>query len=616
MARGTAFYNIPPSDWLFKGHGDVVAASNRAEEYFQKKGTYAGAEKSIEEFVRQWVLKLLFVEYSYPEEWIGERIVIEHQVKMGSTEKEADIAITNAQNRPFLYIETKSYGTSEKAFKEAERQLESYLASTHTATIGMITDGINTKVIRKKIDPNEFDYVPDFPSYGLPTKNRFQLVREISKETNARLTGLQLLDQNYEQVLFECHSAARDVDGLHADEALDEICKVLYAKIYDERQTTKSKEGTPFRFQSYGASNDSEVASVIRTIYEEAKTADFEIYSKRIPEYERSRGVFKAPIKLSDSALYQIVESLQDFSLIDSKADIKGRAFQKILAPAIRAGMGQYFTPDPIVEIAIGAINPQPTDLILDPFCGSGHFLSRALDHIMNHNQDRMTEHDLHEFKFFHLHGIEKSDRMVRIAMTDMMLHDDGHTNIRNQDALLSFDNYPDIISMGDNIAKSDPGVFSVILTNPPFGSLMKKETMNYLGRFELGRKKKSLPLEVLGLERSIQFLKPGGKIAIVLPEHLMKGKTGLYVREWLETQVKLKAVFFFPEAAFTPYGAMVKTCLCIMQKLKSGEVATDKDSVLLCDVENLGYEPTGKLKAGSEVLAAIEAFQKNVIWS
>jgi type I restriction enzyme M protein len=608
------FFLIPPAAWLFETHRDVMAAKRRAEEYRQQKGSYEGAEFVIEEFVRQWVLAQLLDAYRYPREWVRERIKIEERVPMGSASKEADISIRNANGRPFLYVETKKRGIPEEVFTADERQLESYLAATHTATIGMITDGDRVRTVRKKIDPNDFEYIPDLPAYGLEARTRVQLVRELPEHLGqGRSTGLKVLDDEYERVLFECHSAARDADGLHADEALDEICKVLYAKIFDERTVTQQKEDTPFRFQTYGASNASEVASNVRVLYEEARVADTEIYSKGNPVYERSRGVFKSPIRLSDAALYRVVERLQEFSLIDSQGDIKGRAFQKILGPAIRAGMGQYFTPDPIVELAIGVIQPKASDLILDPFCGSGHFLTKACQFVVDTQRD-LTPHDLDKFKFFHLHGIEKSDRMVRIAMTDMMLHDIGYTNIRNQDALLSFDNYPDVIALRDD-GKQDPDVFDVIVTNPPFGSIMKQEVMEMLGRFDLGYRKKSLPLEVMGLERSLQFLKPGGKLAIVLPEHLMKGKNALFVRKWLYGIAHIRAIFFFPEEAFTPYGAMVKTCLCILQKLKADEKPMPEDETFLCEVENLGYDATGRAKLGSEVQAAIAAFHEQAGW-
>lgn len=607
------FFIIPPEEWIFPANGDVIEAKRRTDSWLEARGSLVGAERSIEEFVRQWALRELMETFEYPVEWIGERIVIEEPVRMGSTYKQADISIRNGDRRTFLFIETKAFDVSDDDFLDAERQLESYLAATHTATIGMVTDGKRTRVIRKKIDPNDFEYISALPGYSFTGSfARTRLVREIPNGALAsdRSTGLKVITEVYERLLFECHNAARDIDGLHADEALDEICKVLYTKIYDERLTTKGPEGTPFRFQAYGASNSSEVASIVRTIYDDARTDDLEIYSKRIPGYERSRGVFKQQIRLSDTALFRIVELLQDYSFIDSKADIKGRAFQKILAPAIRAGMGQYFTPDPIVDLAVKLIEPTANDLILDPFCGSGHFLTSALNFVLEHQSSTMTEHDIHEFKFFHLHGIEKSDRMVRIAMTDMMLHDDGHTNVRNQDALLSFDNYPDITALRED-GSADASVFNVVLTNPPFGSIMRQETMAMLGRFELGQNRKSVPLEFLGLERAVQFLAPEGRMAIVLPEHIMKGKTTAFVRNWLSSQVDLKAVFFFPEEAFSPFGALVKTCLALLEKPTSPRTSAPANHrVFLCEIENLGYDATGRLKSGSEIDGAVLAYR------
>src|SRR5690606_3864939 len=109
-------------------------------------------------------------------------------------------------------IEVKRRSASEDEFKEAERQLESYLASTHTATIGMVTDGSRVRTLRKKIDPNDFEYIADLPAYGLESRVKTQLVREIPKDSEGRSTGLKPLDAHYERVLYECHSAARDVD--------------------------------------------------------------------------------------------------------------------------------------------------------------------------------------------------------------------------------------------------------------------------------------------------------------------------------------------------------------------------------------------------------------------
>lgn len=614
MAKLSEFFLISPSNWRLSSHGDVASAKRRAEEWYTKNDTYEGAEEVIEEFVRQWALHQLIVEYGYPESWIGERLTIEEPVKMGSSEKQADIAIKNSNRRPFLYVETKKKSVSSQEFQEAERQLETYLASTHTATIGLVTDGKEVRCIRKKIDPNDFEYIADIPAFGGGSSIRVKLTREIPKSDPSRKTGLQTVTENYSRLLVECHNIVRDIDGLHDDEALDELAKIIYVKIFDERSTVEKEEGAEFNFQTYGASNPSEAASIIRELYQDARNKEIEIYNQRIPGYERSRGVFKTPIKLSDVALFKIVEKLQEFSFIDSKADIKGSAFQSVLGSAIRAGMGQYFTPDPIVDLAVGIMKPTASDMILDPFCGSGHFLSRCLDYVVHHQGMTLDAYALHQFKFFHLHGIEKSDRMVRIAMTDMMLHDDGHTNIRNLDALLSFENYPDIVALSDS-EDNTPEVFSMILTNPPFGSIMRQEVMEMVGRFQLGQKKKSLPLEILGLERCFHFLKPGGKLAIVLPDGLLKNKSSIFVRNWIENVAKIKAVISLPEEAFNPYGAMVKTSLCVFQKYKNNEKKNKESKVFLCELENIGFDATGRAKSGSEISLAIQAFHNQVGW-
>ena len=129
------FYLVEPHKWLFSGASDVRHAASRAEAWFQEHGGYDGAEKQIEEFVRQWVLAELLETYNYPREWLEKRISIEERVRIGSTYREADIAIKNDAGRPFLFIETKAESAGH-GILDAERQLESYLSATHTATIG------------------------------------------------------------------------------------------------------------------------------------------------------------------------------------------------------------------------------------------------------------------------------------------------------------------------------------------------------------------------------------------------------------------------------------------------------------------------------------------------
>ncbi len=606
------YYKIVPEQWLLTSNADIAAAQAKAIANPHMD------ENQIEEYVRQWILKELIDSYGYPPDWIGERIVVEETVQMATMFKQADVAIKNERHKTFLYVETKKADITKPEFELAVGQLMGYLSSTHTATVGMVTNGRTTRCLVKKIDPNDFDYIPDIPEYnqkGLRQKTK--LVRELTPEmvSSGAKTGLTPITEKFDDILFRAHSAIRDIDGLHDDEALDELSKVIYTKIYDERQTVDSKVGESFKFQIYGAGNTEEIASNIRDLYKEASDKDLLVYSQRIPNYERSRGVFKQQIRLSSNALVKVVETLQHYSFLDSTGDIKGRAFQKVLGPAIRAGMGQYFTPDEVVKLAVGIIRPDVKELILDPFCGSGHFLTACLEYInKKHLAGEITDYSLHQFKFFHLHGIEKSERMVRIAMCDMALQDDGHTNIRCTDALLSFDNYPDIKALAGE-ENNDPQVFDIVLTNPPFGSLMGGEIGNIIKRFELGKNKKSAPLEILGLERCLQFLKPGGRMGIVLQDGVLTDSGHSHVREWLHTQAEVVAVVSLPDHTFTPYGASPKTSLLFLKKYPSGDKATSGKPVFFARLDDIGYDATGRSKGTSEASLIVDKFHEFRGW-
>ena len=340
------FYLVPPQEWLLIANADVAAAQRRAV------SEPARSEIEIEEYIRQWLLKELITSYGYPKDWLGEKIVVEETVQVATAEKQADISIKNDRGRTYIYLETKNAGVSDSDFLKAERQLETYLSSTHTATIGCLTNGTVTKFIRKKVNPNDFDYIADIPEYGAGDRARVRLARDLSiVHSNGGKVGLQPLPPRYQNILFEAHSAIRDIDGLHDDNALDELCKIVYAKIFDERSVSQSSpdKEVEFRFQTYGRSSASEVASEIRDLYKDACDYDLAVYSQRIPNYERSRGVFKEQIGLSDIALSRVVETLQEYSIVDADVNIKSAAFQKVLGNEIRHGMGQYFTPNPSI---------------------------------------------------------------------------------------------------------------------------------------------------------------------------------------------------------------------------------------------------------------------------
>jgi len=210
------YYKIHPNEWLLVTNPDVAVARKKALENPKLD------EYDIEEYVRQWILKELIDIYKYPIEWLGERIVVEETVQMATMEKQADISIKNERYKTFLYIETKKSSIVGVEYDKAERQLMGYLSSTHTATVGMITNGKRTKVLVKKIDPNDFDYITDIPSYdqkGLRQKSK--LILELTPEN-----GFGLKDQNLVKVVSTNELREQEKDALTPILNLEEEEKV------------------------------------------------------------------------------------------------------------------------------------------------------------------------------------------------------------------------------------------------------------------------------------------------------------------------------------------------------------------------------------------------------
>lgn len=325
---------------------------------------------------------------------------------------------------------------------------------------------------------------------------------------------------NFDRLLHRCHNVLRTEENMHPDEALDEICKILYAKIYDE-MNTRRQDGEEYKFNVWRYGNPEELGAAIRTLYDLAIEEERRKLKAR-GIYERSRDVFDDVIISKDSTLFTIVQLLQGYSIVDTNVDTRGRAFENFLGATFRYGLGQYFTPSPVVRLMVGVMDPQPERLILDPACGTGRFLTRSLHYVREQKirgrfSKAVDDKRIVNFAIYNLHGIEVSRRLVRVAVTDMIMYDDGHTNIRciiGDGALSDFSEFYDL----------EREHFDCVITNPPYGGDPIRDP-KVLGRFNLALKKsgagvlKSQEKEILFLERCFEFLKPGGRLIILIHE-------------------------------------------------------------------------------------------------
>lgn len=615
------FYEIPPNEWLLLDHPYVQAQYRKAID---------NPRANLEEYVRQWVLKELITTYNYPEEWLGTRIQIEYSVMVNTTTtNHPDIAILNEKSHPYLFIECKRQNESLEGPNKALEQLQSSLSVTYTSNVGLATNGNDNICVIKQIDPKEFIPHFDIPEYELrdsPTHaqpSKLTKTSEVNTNGIQRKTGLKQMDfPIFSRILSDCHSIMRDHSGLHADQALDEMCKLIYVKIFDEISTAQNDD---FDFQTWIYSSSEELGSSIRTLYSEAREQELSEMDNRIRGYSASRGVFKEELKISDRVIELIVDKLQNFSIIDTNMDIKGRAFESFLKGKIRQAMGQYFTPDSVIRLMVGFVDPNENDLIIDPACGSARFLTKSLEYVRQKyifpKYGEISE--MHSnFREKRLHGIEISPMLCRLAMTDMMMHGDGRSNVRNMDGLGTWETYTDI--------KKES--FSVCLTNPPFGSKIKDKAA--LQRFKLGHQqrgqgiRKQQKKEVLFLERCLELLKPGGKLAIVIPEGILENSSDLYIRKWYRKIGKVVAVVKLPEHTFVPYGANVETSLLFIRKWKENEDIDQDYDVFMAKLSDVGYDTIGKEcrcefcvryrndeTEMDEIEALVSYFRRNVEW-
>ena len=327
-----------------------------------------------------------------------------------------------------------------------------------------------------------------------------------------------------------------------------------------------------------------------------------------------------------------MVEHLESICLSRTDLDTKGVAFEEFMGGFFKGDFGQYFTPRELIAFCVQMLDPGPDEWIIDPACGSGGFLLYALDHIRT-KADAAYPHyasDPHEakehFSYWHdfaeknLYGLEINDELTRVAKMNMIIHDDGHTNIIGHDAL----DYLTAISAKKKELKADG--FDMVLTNPPFGSVVKEAEKgnNYLDQYELRRYlskattgtepneegtgeqdakrgaksvkgRASVKTEILFLERVGHFLKPGtGRVAIVLPDGILTNSSLQGVRDWLLEKFQLLAVVSLPQFAFSHYDAGVKASIVFLRKLKDGETVADDTPIFMALAENIGYDATG----------------------
>ncbi|OQX80235.1 MAG: hypothetical protein B6D64_03550 [Bacteroidetes bacterium 4484_276] len=381
----------------------------------------------------------------------------------------------------------------------------------------------------------------------------------------------------------EIHNFIYANDGLSTQQTLEEFIKLLFIKILDERENIRFFKITSGEFESIKNSRKNK--------YFSSRISN--LFNKTISEYS---DLFDKDekIRLSDVSLGFVVNKLQDISLSDSSSDATGLAFQKFLSHHEKDGRGQFFTPEPIIDFCVNIIQPKPNETIIDPACGSGGFLFSALEFIKSQNANFNIIDTIRN----NIYGIDINKSIARIAKMKLILEANVETNISNTNSLNDIDE----IRL-DFINKKVKKGFDVVLTNPPFGTAGKITNVSILRKFDLGYKwikngysytktnklQNAQTAEILFIERSIDLLKEGGRMGIVLPNGHFENPSLEYLRFYIKQRCKIIAIVNLPQETFIPYGTGVKTSLLFLEK--NTENATAEYNVFFGKITKLGYQ-------------------------
>jgi type I restriction-modification system DNA methylase subunit len=575
--------------------------------------------KNPEEIVQAETFLTLVLIYGYPENRIKQFV----SVQMGAETKEADIIVylDDECEETYILVECKKEDLTDQQFNIAVDQAYSYAVAEGSKYVWTTSRIKNQYYEVSDKKPKSRIEIPDIPQFGVNRLAPYKYVKGgISQTETAIINIISEPDPNAKQKFFELqvvseseltkifiqsHQALWGGGQRNPSVAFDELDKLIFCKIWDEKHPRKI--GEPYDFQIYRDEDPEDLLKRIKKIYA--------IGEKEAPE------VFKDGIALSAQETLTIVKYFQRVNLNKTDLDSKGKAFETFMGSYFRGDFGQYFTPRPIVKFIVSSLPINHKSRVLDTSCGSGGFLLYALDKVRAQANDFYDpvkdEKDhykhWHDFAEKNLFGIEINDQIARTAKMNMIIHDDGHTNVIALDGLLN----ADIMRSKSNNKEFKYNSFDFIITNPPFGSSIKQTEKAYMHQFNLALKeldwlnttasgkasfRDSQSTEVLFLEQCHKFLVEHGYLAIVIPDGILTNSSLQYVRDSVEEMYRIVAVVSMPQTAFTATGAGVKSSVLFLRKHKQKQ--TEK-------INNQKAKLKEQVKTDNKFIATIEKWEK-----
>lgn len=580
-----------------------------------------------EEIIRAFLINRLVNKLDYKPENI--EIEKEYSVKAGhgKLSPRIDILVKDEKGNPFFFIEAKAPDKFEKDKSEIEGQLFSLAQAEEKDfktkvkylvyyTADLQEEGILDKAII--IDFEKYRNYTDWENdgfisiateltagYGEPKKQ--PLIKGHEKHdlrTKINREEIEGLGRNLHNVLW-------GGGGTNDSEIFYSLVNIILAKIQDEYEKEDEQE-YDFQIYQYGSHIESseKVYDRINQLYKRALKEQLNVSEQQKIYDDNIINRNKFPL----NKLIYTVQALESFSFLEGRSsldgkDILGDFFESITRDGFKQNKGQFFTPTPIVNFLLYALqldnlaidrlnNDKHLPLIIDPSAGSGTYLVEAMKlitkevkykqfHKVKTSKDvkwrfeELFKPDYQENKWArnYLYGSEINFDLGTASKVNMILHGDGSTNIFVKDGLLPFRFYvketsPNYLETATAETlynnKEVNAKFDVAISNPPFSVSLDKQTQREVkNAFVFGDKKNS---ENLFLERYYQLLKEGGRLGVVLPESVFDTTENKYIRLFLFKYFNVKGIVSLPQITFQPFTS-TKTSLLFAQKKTKKQV-------------------------------------------
>jgi type I restriction enzyme M protein len=537
---------------------DIAVFLKRGQPYLKCLATGKDRPAKPEEIVRQLYIDKLIRLDGYPKE----RLAVEKPVHFGSAvhEKAADIVVwdKDSPTTAYIIVECKKPKRS-----DGVEQLKSY-CNAEGSPIGVWTNG-GEEVILHRDEPNIFNKLTGLPKAHQTLADL--LFEKWTLETLTRENKLITERTTLKEIILDIENLVLANAGV---DAFEEVFKLIYAKLYDEWSAAQGGGKRYLQFRVGGAS-PKEFFEKIDDLFQKAK--------RKWP------GVFleSERIDLTPEHLVTCGSFLQDVKLFNSNLQVIDEAFEYLSIEVGKGKKGQYFTPRHVIDMAVKMLNPSLEEYVIDTAAGSCGFTVHAIFHVWG-NQFNATGPQPWQAEYARekVYAIDFDARAIKIAKALNLIAGDGRSNVYRANSL-DPRNWSDSTRVGlrnrlrrfldrtdswnqENYRFFD---FDVLMTNPPFAGDIQDSRI--LHQFDLARKpdgkwKSSVGRDELFIERNLDFVKPGGRLAVVLPQGRLNNSGDRPVREFIMQQARILGVVGLHGNTFKPH-AGTKTSVLLLQK-------------------------------------------------